>query len=637
MLLSRERRASLSHFMKSHFIKLQFIKERAPHHLQTVRTSAAQLAERWSTMRPAVRYGVSALLATVLVLGTAFVTTFASNVNVLVNGSFDEGFYSADGCGVVGSGWHCFTNNGQANYGFYDDQWDPVVANGEHSQLIEINTKGVSAPDADRYAGIMQTVRVVDWAEYTLSLRGMIRTTVMEGDPYRYRVQVGWTPGTHADWTKVTNWVDTGWDTYYDRLSPGAFSDFATTFTAESNYVTVYIRVWKKWGVAEEEIDINLDAIALTGPSPHGGYHQYYPRKQKPAKHAPAQPMKPAPAQPVVQQPAPVQSATVCQGPELISNGNFESGFNYVAIGHVGKGWGLFTNGGAANYGFYDEQWPPVVTDGTHGQLIEINSKGFLPGDADRYAGIYHLVKGLHPGKEYEFSMKGLLRGTGNAEDAHRFEAQWGYNAGYDTRWEVVDNWTGMDLGTIHPREEPGEMASYSARFVAPADTVVIFIRGWKKWGTPEEEMDFNIDEVSLNGCVTTTPVHPTPGPQPGGECVYIVKPGDTLGTIAKHYGVTVKELIRANGIHDPNLIYVGQKLHLPNCSVHQPKPQPQPQPTPVAAHPKPQEYASHTVRPGETLGAICAQYGVDPSTVISMNNIADPNFIYVGQTIILP
>ena len=64
------------------------------------------------------------------------------------------------GCGDVGTSWNCFTNGGVANYGFYDDQWEPVVADGDHSQLIEINTKGMAAADADRYAGLSQTVRV---------------------------------------------------------------------------------------------------------------------------------------------------------------------------------------------------------------------------------------------------------------------------------------------------------------------------------------------------------------------------------------------------------------------------------------------------------------------------------------------
>ena len=47
----------------------------------------------------------------------------------------------------------------------------------------------------------------------------------MEGDPWRYRVQVGWTSGPSANWQSVTNWKDVGWDTYYERTNPGPFLD----------------------------------------------------------------------------------------------------------------------------------------------------------------------------------------------------------------------------------------------------------------------------------------------------------------------------------------------------------------------------------------------------------------------------
>jgi hypothetical protein len=47
------------------------------------------------------------------------------------------------------------------------------------------------------------------------------------------------------------------------------------------------------------------------------------------------------------------------------------------------------------------------------------------------------------------------------------------------------------------------------------------------------------------------------------GDC-YIVRKGDTLSQIAKWYGVSVHALARANGISNPNHIYVGQKLWIP-------------------------------------------------------------------------
>jgi LysM repeat protein len=41
----------------------------------------------------------------------------------------------------------------------------------------------------------------------------------------------------------------------------------------------------------------------------------------------------------------------------------------------------------------------------------------------------------------------------------------------------------------------------------------------------------------------------------------YTVKKGDTLSSIAKKYKTTVAKLVKANGIKEPNKIYVGQVL----------------------------------------------------------------------------
>lgn len=221
------------------------------------------------------RAGLLSGLAIVIVLLALIETILPgkADANLLVNGNFEHGFSYRDGCGHVGIGWGCFTNGGQAVYGFYDEEWDPVVADGEHSQLLEINTKGLGAGTDNRYAGIFQTVRVTPGTVYQISVRGMIRSTTLEGenlDPWRYRVEVGWTLGRRADWRTVTNWVDAGWDVYDNRLAPGSFNDFRAKFTAQEPYATVYIRLWKKWGTTGEEIDVNFDSIALTATTREG-------------------------------------------------------------------------------------------------------------------------------------------------------------------------------------------------------------------------------------------------------------------------------------------------------------------------------------------------------------------------------
>lgn len=697
---------------------------------QLRRVRPGRWSQRLSGVSPGLRRGVSlvmviAIIASMVTVAIWPAPTSASLTNVLYNGGFEQGFSSQPGCGMVGSGWQCFTNGGAANYGFYDDQWDRVVAEGKHSQLLELNTKGIMLGDADRYAGIYQTVPVVDWAEYTFSLKGIIRTTNLDGDKWRYRVQVGWSFGPYPDWTKVTNWTDVGWDKYYLRTDPGAFSSFTTRLMAEADYVTMYVRVWKKWGVPEEELDVNFDAISLIGPSPYY-YDDHYKDPIDPGfnvpivdpgyadpgyadpgydKHPPVadpgyghQPVDPGYAYPPVVDPGyghppvdpgygyPPVPAGACVGPNLVYNGDFERGFNAVSVGKVGNSWGYFTNGGGANYGFYDDEWYRVRSDGAHSQLIEINTKNIYPVDNDRYAGIYQYITGLHPGVTYELTVHGLLRGEGNEDDPYRFEAQWGFMPGYNGDWSTVNNWTAMNFGPISKRTDPAPLATYTAKFVAQSTDITLFIRGWKKWGVPQVEMDFNIDGVSLVSCGghggPVKPVHPiyppvdpcTPTPDcgdgwyqpiappilppvdgcwptpdcggdpwypvdPGYGCTYVVQPGDTLASIAYQVGASMHELIRINNIVNPDLIFVGQVLTLPGCAAPVPLPEPLPCGAPVGCsvdpvHPAGQTY---TVQPGDTLSQIAAWFGVSADYLCEVNGLWNPNIIYVGQVLIIP
>lgn len=54
-----------------------------------------------------------------------------------------------------------------------------------------------------------------------------------------------------------------------------------------------------------------------------------------------------------------------------------------------------------------------------------------------------------------------------------------------------------------------------------------------------------------------------TGGGTPGGT-VYIVKYGDTLGRIARYFGINLYTLANYNGITNVNRIYAGQRLIIP-------------------------------------------------------------------------
>ncbi len=95
----------------------------------------------------------------------------------------------------------------------------------------------------------------------------------------------------------------------------------------------------------------------------------------------------------------------------------------------------------------------------------------------------------------------------------------------------------------------------------------------------------------------TTTVPTPVPGatavPQPtavpGTGQTYTVVAGDTLSKIAAQFGTTVAALASANGITNPNLIFVGQVLKISGGGTTPVTPgQPTPVPQPTSAQPTP-------------------------------------------------
>ena len=61
-------------------------------------------------------------------------------------------------------------------------------------------------------------------------------------------------------------------------------------------------------------------------------------------------------------------------------------------------------------------------------------------------------------------------------------------------------------------------------------------------------------------------PTYPAPGynQAPGAVGTHVVSPGETLFSIAQRYGLTAEMIAGANGLANPNQIFVGQVLYLP-------------------------------------------------------------------------
>lgn len=120
-------------------------------------------------------------------------------------------------------------------------------------------------------------------------------------------------------------------------------------------------------------------------------------------------------------------------------------------------------------------------------------------------------------------------------------------------------------------------------------------------------------------------------GYYPGGCTSYhYVHHGESLSKIAKRYGVSMYALAQANNIHDPNHIYVGQKLCIPSSYHHKPV---YPKPNPV-----PPGYCGYyTVKHGDSLSKIAQWHGTSVHALMQANGIYDPNHIYAGQTLVIP
>jgi LysM repeat protein len=103
----------------------------------------------------------------------------------------------------------------------------------------------------------------------------------------------------------------------------------------------------------------------------------------------------------------------------------------------------------------------------------------------------------------------------------------------------------------------------------------------------------------------------------------YVVRSGDTLNSIAARFGVSPSVLARANGISNPNKIYIGQRLVISGSAA-------------PAAQPKPGTTAPsggvYIVQRGDTLAKIAARYGTTVSALKALNGLSNPNVIWVGQ-----
>ena len=103
-------------------------------------------------------------------------------------------------------------------------------------------------------------------------------------------------------------------------------------------------------------------------------------------------------------------------------------------------------------------------------------------------------------------------------------------------------------------------------------------------------------------------------------ECKYHkIKSGESLEKIAKSYGVSVQDILKANKNIDPKRLKVGGNLCIPKKTFA-----------------KAQDYAIYKVKKGDTLQSIAEKFGVDVQELKSFNNLKSEK-VKEGQELKIP
>jgi LysM repeat protein len=187
------------------------------------------------------------------------------------------------------------------------------------------------------------------------------------------------------------------------------------------------------------------------------------------------------------------------------------------------------------------------------------------------------------------------------------------------------------------PTTVPPTAVPTSAPTAAPSFTTYVVQRGdslgriARQFGTTVAALQRlnNITNASriFTGQVLRIPVAgnaPAPAPtsaaQPGAPAspapaTYVIERGDRLINIARKFNTTLTALLAVNPGLDPNRIFAGQTINLP--------------PT--------QATRSYAVQRGETLRIIADRFGTSVAVLQALNNLSNPNLLFVGQVLLIP
>jgi LysM repeat protein len=132
---------------------------------------------------------------------------------------------------------------------------------------------------------------------------------------------------------------------------------------------------------------------------------------------------------------------------------------------------------------------------------------------------------------------------------------------------------------------------------------------------------------------------HEYPASAPAGGS-YVVRPGDTLFSIAARFGTTVSALAGSNHLGNENVIFIGQTLVIPGGMDYGHRDN-HDGGWDGGSHPEPAYNAKcgyyYQVSYGDTLSGIAARTGTTVYALAAANGIPYPYMVYAGQSLQIP
>ncbi len=184
--------------------------------------------------------------------------------------------------------------------------------------------------------------------------------------------------------------------------------------------------------------------------------------------------------------------------------------------------------------------------------------------------------------------------------------------------WNSWVGWQYTDVGEIEGIDAYVDRDKY---------TKEIFLSDTSELPKPEPTEEPTKPEEPENPSEPEEPNKPEQPENPTKTKTIKIKKGDTLSCLARKYGTTVEELVKLNNIKNPNLIYAGANLIIPDNEADNNNEQ-----TPSICHDC--GHIIYTVQKGDSLWNIARKNNTTIANLVRLNRIKNPNLIYPKQMI---